>query len=168
MPTEIREEEIVFKIPDSYGFGTLYRITDDLTIAIDIVRIEYSDLLEEVDTNLPEDDISDDELEISVDQDGLADLVIDDATEFHFGVEYILHTRGVGIPLSIGIFTDPAHVVFTTIDDVNLKRQFPKEEDQIHFTGGVGITLNNNLTFDAALSVSEDIIELLVSTVIRF
>jgi len=165
---ESRSEKIAFQIPDSFGFGASYRVTDNLTLALDFVRIEYSDLLKKLDTNLTDDDIFDSDLGRKIDPNGRPDLTIADAVELHLGAEYIFHTKSFSIPVSGGFYTDPDHVVFTPNDDENLRRRFPKGENQFHFTGGLGITLKDKFTFDVALNVSDDIFEFLQSVVIRF
>lgn len=81
-----------FAVPDSYGFGFAVRPTDRLTLALDVARVEYTDL--------------------DPDEEALAN-----ATELHAGVEYVFLLGASATPFSVrgGFFTDPDHDDFTEI-----------------------------------------------------
>lgn len=114
----------------------------------------------------------------------LAEFDIDDGEEFHLGVERRLATkrRLAGKPcrvhLRLGSWVDPAHqhrwsdrpplsttnadgVVKPTNDAVRLAVRFPGGDDELHFTGGAGITFGR-YRLDAAADFSDrgDVISL--------
>jgi hypothetical protein len=80
-------------VPDSYGVGIAVRPSQQFTLALDVARIEYSDL----DPDEPE---------------------LTDATEIHAGVEYVFLLGANATPLSVrgGVFTNPDHDEFSGID----------------------------------------------------
>lgn len=166
------DQRLVFKTPDVYSLGASWRLRDDLAVSVDLVRVEYSDLIDGLDRNLNEDDeaVYQDEFPYAryVDRDGKDDLVLKDGTEFHLGVEYSLFTNRWQILLRAGIFTDPSHVVYTTVDNEALKRLFPRGRDDTHLTFGTGAVLSNKIQIDAAINVSRNITEALLSAVFRF
>lgn len=165
-------QRLVFKVPDVYSFGAAWQMLDNLVLSADLVRVEYSDLISGLERNLKEDDVA-----VYIDEfpfvrfedgDGVQDLMLDDGTEFHLGIEYTLFLRHMQIPLRAGFFTDPAHVVYTTIDDEALKRLFPRGRDDFHWTFGLGTVLGNKIQVDAAVNFSRNITEALISAVFRF
>jgi len=166
------DQRLVFKVPDVYGFGASWQISDNLSLSADIVRVEYADLIAGLDRNLNEDDIAvyqeDFPYARFVDGDGKQDLVLKDATEFHLGVEYSLFMDRWQMPLRLGFFTDPSHTVYTTVNDEALKRLFPRGRDDRHVTFGTGAVLSNKIQIDAAVNISRNITEALLSAVFRF
>ncbi|MEA2062152.1 MAG: outer membrane protein transport protein [Gemmatimonadota bacterium] len=165
-------QSLVFKVPDVYSFGLALRPGNNLMISFDVVRVEYSDLVAELDRNLNEDDIAVESREFPgvkfVDGDGVEDLVLRDGTEIHLGAEYHLFYHGMLFPLRLGFYTDPAHVVYTTIEDKALQRLFPSGDDEYHLTCGLGFVLQNKIQLDLAANFSKSISEFLVSAVFRF
>ena len=166
------DQELVFKVPDVYSLGAAYRPLDNLTLSLDVVRIQYSDLIGGLDRNLNDDDIgvSIDEFPYSrfVDGDGIEDQVLEDGTEVHFGVEYYIITKEWAIPLRAGFYTDPSHVVYTTVENEALKRLFPRGSDEVHGTFGFGFVLQNKIQLDTAMNFSRSVSEFLLSAVFRF
>ena len=166
------DQELVFKVPDVYSLGAAYRPLDNLTLSLDVVRVQYSDLIGGLDRNLNDDDIgvSIDEFPYSrfVDGDGIEDLVLEDGTEVHFGVEYYIITKEWAIPLRAGFYTDPSHVVYTTVENEALKRLFPRGSDEVHGTFGFGFVLQNKIQLDTAVNFSRSVSEFLLSAVFRF
>ena len=166
------DQNLVFKVPDVYSMGVAYRPLDNLTLSLDIVRVEYSDLIGGLDRNLNDDDIGVSIPEFPytrfVDSDGVEDLVLQDGTEVHFGVEYYLITKKWAIPLRAGFYTDPSHVVYTTVENEALKRLFPRGSDEVHGTCGFGFVLQNKIQIDTAVNFSRNVSEFLLSAVFRF
>ena len=165
-------EELVFKVPDVYGAGIAVRPLDNLTFSLDLVRVEYHDLIRDLDRNLNEDDIavSIGEFPYSdfVDSDGIEDLVLNNATEVHFGAEYYMLFGQWMVPVRAGFYTNPAHAVYTTVDNEALRRLFPESENEIHGTFGFGFVLQNKIQLDAAVNLSSSVAEALLSAVFRF
>ncbi|MBW7995402.1 MAG: hypothetical protein FVQ81_02290 [Candidatus Glassbacteria bacterium] len=165
-------EELVFKVPDVYSVGLALRPLNNLTLSLDFVRVEYHDMIEELDRNLNEDDVAVrlDEFPYSgfVDGDGIDDLILANATEIHFGAEYYFLLGEWLVPVRAGFFTDPAHVVYTTVENETLRRLFPRTKDEIHGTFGFGFVLQNKIQLDAAVNFSSSVTEALLSAVFRF
>ena len=166
------DQFLEFKVPDVYSFGTSCRLSNNLMLSFDIVRVEYSDLIEGLDRNLVEDDIPvvQDEFPYSSwgDGDNIQDLVVEDAMEFHFGMEYLLLFNELLIPLRAGIYNDPAHVVYTTVESESLQRIFPKGKNNTHVTFGLGFVIRDEIQIDMAANYSDNMSELLLSAVFRF
>ena len=166
------KQDLVFKVPDVYSFGIALRPQNNLMVSFDIVRVEYSDLVEGLDRNLNEDDQA---VYLDrfpwvefVDGDGVEDLILKDCNEIHLGLEYHLFYRDFLIPLRAGFYTDPAHVVYTTIENEALQRLFPRGDDEIHGTFGLGFVLQNKIQVDLAGNFSRSVSEFLLSAVFRF
>ncbi len=73
-------------VPDVFGIGAALRPTDTLVFALDIVRVNYSDL------SIPESNVQ-----------------IEDGTEFHLGGEYTFFLGNTPFSIRAGFFTDPDH-----------------------------------------------------------
>lgn len=147
------------KVPDTYGVGASFRPFDRLTIAADIVRIMYSQLLGG--------------FQFAFSDSGDAplrgkDFRLDDAVEFHVGAEYIMFIRGIPIAARAGFYTNPDHRIRYTGLDRGERLLFPGGRDQYHGTGGLGIVPFPGVQFDFATNVSREILEFSVSTVLRF
>ncbi|MEA1997372.1 MAG: outer membrane protein transport protein [Gemmatimonadota bacterium] len=166
------DQELVFKVPDVYSAGLALRVRNNLTFSLDVVRVEYSDLIEDLERNLNEDDVAayseDFPYTRFVDGDGIDDLVLKDGTEIHFGCEYYLTLGEWLLPLRAGLYTDPSHVVYTTVEDEALQRLFPRGKNEVHGTFGLGFVLENKIQLDAAVNFSNSISEFLLSAVFRF
>jgi hypothetical protein len=142
-----------FKVPDSYGAGVAYRFFDRFTIALDVVRIRYSQLLDNFQVVFP----------------GEANQYkLDDATEVHGGAEYIFFIRRIPVAVRAGFFTDPDHKIRFTGTEVPERTVFPGGKDQVHVTGGVGVVPIPSLQIDFAVNQSDSVQELVISTVYRF
>ncbi|HUU28220.1 MAG TPA: outer membrane protein transport protein [archaeon] len=166
------DQDLVFKVPDVYSFGAALSLKDNLTLSLDAVRVEYSDLIKDLDRNLNADDQATYSAEFPftrfVDSDGIEDLVLKDRTEIHFGCEYYLMFGEWQLPLRAGFYTDPSHVVHTTVEDEALKRIFPRGKNEVHGTFGFGFVLKNKIQLDAAVNFSRSVSEVLLSAVFRF
>jgi len=166
------DQSLVFKVPDVYSFGLALRPLNNLMVSFDIVKVEYSDLVEELNRNLKEDDMA---VYLDgfpgtefVDGDGVEDLVLQDGSEIHLGLEYHLLIDDFLILLRGGFYTDPAHEVYTTVDNEALRRLFPRGDDEVHGTFGLGFVLQNKIQVDLAANFSKSVSELLLSAVFRF
>jgi long-chain fatty acid transport protein len=166
------DQTLVFKVPDVYSLGAALQVRNDMVLSMDVVRVEYSELLRGLDRNLKEDDVPVYSNEFPyvkyVDSDGIQDLELRNGTEIHLGLEYSLFLGDWQIPLRAGFYTDPAHVVYTTVDDVALKRLFPRGKTDYHGTFGFGTVLSNKIQLDMAVNLSRNVSEALLSAVFRF
>ncbi len=154
--------EFTLNVPDSFGAGVAFRISDFLTFTLDVVHIRYEDLLEDFDI---------------VGEAGVytkENYIIDNATEVHVGVEYILALSERFLALRAGIYNDPDHTIrFTgttgeTVFDIAGREKFSGGEDQIHITGGAGLVVNEHFQIDTAANFADKMKQLSVSVVYRF
>lgn len=161
------ENQAVFNVPDVYGAGLAYRPTDSLTLTFDYDRIEYSALTEEITPLfLAPEDITP-ERRAALDR-----LEIDDADEFHLGIEYVF--LGTRIPWAVraGAYHDPDHrMAFqgapTTEDDRRLATIFREGDDEVHYSVGLGAVFGA-VQVDAAADFSDLIETFSLSGVYRF
>lgn len=170
---ESANPEFKFSVPNSYGFGLYYVPKSGIRFTFDVVRVQYSDLLGDNDLNIIADDELNPETGMYEDPDGRPDLAIDDATEFHAGIEFLVRPRMSFvakrfslIPIRIGIHTNPGHRIYATGNNPDLKRLFPKAKDRVHFSFGTGFVLNSYLKFDGSITISADSFEFIASTLI--
>jgi len=162
-------EDVAFRltVPDRYGLGLYYVATSKLRFTMDIVRVQYSDLLYRNDLNAIEDDIYDENLQKYIDPDGKEDLTVADATEFHFGLEYLFRFPQFGVvPLRLGFNTNPGHRIHAAVENEALQTLYPKAEFSKRLTLGLGVILNSYLKFDAGMTVSPDEFEVFASTLL--
>ena len=170
---ESANPEFKFSVPNSYGFGLYYVPKSGIRFTFDVVRVQYSDLLGDNDLNIIADDELNPETGMYEDPDGRPDLAIDDATEFHAGIEFLVRPRMSFvakrfslIPIRIGVHTNPGHRIYATGNNPDLKRLFPKAKDRVHFSFGTGFVLNSYLKFDGSITISADSFEFIASTLI--
>ncbi|MCH8981027.1 outer membrane protein transport protein [candidate division KSB1 bacterium] len=170
---ESANPEFKFSVPNNYGFGLYYVPKSGIRFTFDVVRVQYSDLLGDNDLNIIADDELNPETGMYEDPDGRPDLTIDDATEFHAGIEFLVRPRMSFvakrfslIPIRIGVHTNPGHRIYATGNNPDLKRLFPKAKDRVHFSFGTGFVLNSYLKFDGSITISADSFEFIASTLI--
>jgi long-chain fatty acid transport protein len=134
-------------IPDTYGVGAAWRPTDRWVIAADVVRVLYSDA-----------DPGPENLNLYQIAGEGGREALEDAFEFHAGVEYAW-TAGNDwiVALRGGAYTDPDHDGLAGIDS-----------DQVHVTFGGGVVVQSRLQLDAAVSLADRVKEGLISFVVRF
>jgi long-subunit fatty acid transport protein len=147
LPVETRRSTSRLTVPDVFGGGIAIRATDQFTILADVVRIKYSQAdLGEAGTNFYQ----------RFGQGGREPL--DDATEFHGGLEYTW-TGGNDWIFSVrgGYYFNPDHDGLRALDS-----------DQNHVTFGGGIVVKNRLQVDLAANLASALKEGLMSFVVRF
>jgi long-subunit fatty acid transport protein len=158
----VNSTQINFNVPSSYGIGISYRPTDVLTIAVDIVRVNYSSLTKDfVVTFTPQDVVP-------------ADFAVDNGTEIHGGAEYVLFLKTIGIVFRGGGYLEPDNRIRfvrdpgTAFDRKIMKALFQSGKSYAHGTFGVGCILSNNVQFDLAGDLSSVSNTAVGSLVIRF
>jgi long-subunit fatty acid transport protein len=134
-------------VPDVFGGGVAVRPTDNFTILLDVVQVKYSQ------ADLGPDRKNGYQL---FGQGGYEPL--DDATEFHGGLEYTW-TSGSDWIFSLrgGYYSNPDHDGLAGLDS-----------KQDHFTFGGGVVVKNKLQVDGAVNIADAIKEGLISFVVRF
>jgi len=152
-----RDPGNVFKTPDSYGAGVSWQMTGRLMVALDVERIEYSDLL---DGFLPG---------VNVLTGPGAEFKVDDATEVRVGCEYVLFgPERIPIALRAGLLTQSDNRLRASSTGAKQaggagslrfpEGFFPGGDDEIHGTGGLGLAfprLKLDFGFDLGPSNNE-------------
>ena len=164
---EFRGQNLVFQVPDTYGIGFYYHSGGRFNLTFDLFRIEYSDQLSGNDLNVP----ADDELNnagVYVDPDGKPDLTVEDATEIHIGLEWLLRIQKLGflLPLRAGLYTDPGHRIHAVSNNPDLKRLYPEANVRLHITFGSGFVFKYG-KFDAAFDFAQNYNQLFFSWTLR-
>ena len=141
-------------VPDVFGGGVAIKATDTFTILFDLVRIQYSqaDLVTVTPPNPPEHRNG----YQLYGEGGWEPL--EDATEFHGGLEYTW-ARGDDWIFSLrgGFYTNPDHDGLAG-----------RDSKQNHVTFGGGVVVKNKLQVDGAVNLANAIKEGLISFVVRF
>lgn len=148
-----------FHIPDAYGVGFSFRPLPVLTVNVDAIRVNYSNLTDDFRTVL---DLTPEEV---------AGFESDDVTEVHVGAEYFFTTR-IPFAVRLGWWRDPAHGItyngpLLSAAGVAARILYPGSEDQDHITGGFGLAWPN-FQIDAAYDTSDTFKVGSLSAVFRF
>jgi long-subunit fatty acid transport protein len=127
----VKVADTTFHIPDVYGVGVSVRPIPVLTINADVVRITYSNLVDNF--------VSINEGIRSIDKAYKAN----DATEIHLGAEYFFPTK-ISFAVRGGVWRDPAHSIeyrgpLTLPDAVAAGILYPKGSAQNHISVGAGL-----------------------------
>jgi len=134
-------------VPDFYGAGLTWRVTNRFRLALDVNRITYSEL----NFGMLENPNADPERQILV--------PIEDATEVHIGLEYLFFLGSSRAPLTVraGAYSNPDHDGFQPIDS---------EETVVTF--GFGTVLREKFQIDLAGQSSDSGDVGILSLVYRF
>lgn len=154
--------EFTLDLPDVFGGGLAWRVTEFFTVTLDVLHLRYAELLN--DFNIVWNQAQLDS----------ANFTVQDATEAHVGVEYVFTVGERYLALRAGGYNEPDHTIrFTgTTGDPNedafRKRLFPGGDDQFHITGGMGIIMNQHLQIDTAVNIAETSTQISLSVVYHF
>ncbi len=129
----------VLHTPDSYGLGISFRPSEPWTILVDVVHLEYSDLMEDYVSGLNR---------ISFPSDRV-DFTVNDGSEYHAGLERIFLSGITPIAMRLGAWSDPDHRI-RAVESSGLQEAFPAGERVTHYTAGFGMTLKQALQIDFA------------------
>jgi long-chain fatty acid transport protein len=151
--------QTTFHIPDAYGVGISFRPTQVLTINVDALQVNYSNLTDDFHTVL---DLTDEEVR---------GFESEDVTEIHVGGEYFFPWR-VPFAVRAGWWRDPAHRVeyrgqLRSAATVAARILYPPSEDEDHYTVGVGLAWPA-FQIDAAYDTSDTFKVGSLSGVFRF
>jgi len=162
-PTDsVRNMQINFNVPSSYGIGVSYRPTDLLTIAFDVVRVNYSSLTKDMIMTLTPQSVT------------AADFAVDDGTEIHGGAEYVFFVKTTGFVVRGGGYLEPDNRIRFVGDPGNdfnrkiMKGLFQSGKSYAHGTFGAGCIFSNNMQLDVAADLSGVSNTFVGSLVIRF
>jgi long-subunit fatty acid transport protein len=141
-----------FRVPHTLAVGASFRPQTPLTVAVEVTRIWYSRLREDFVT-------------AQAAGSGHPDsFSIDDGTEVHGGVQYVV-PRWRGIPrFRAGVWFDPDHSVqftpaaATTFEDrlfnERLGTALSTGKNQVHGTGGIGLTFGTHVEINAGVDIA--------------
>lgn len=156
----------VLDIPDSYGIGASWRPQQRLTLALDVERVLYSDLLSGYVSGVNILTVPD------------ARFTVDDATNVRLGGEWILLThRNVPLAFRGGVYTQPdstIHALSVPKKDLPsgpsihfaTKDVFPPGSDEVHWAAGLGI-VSGRMKIDLGMDIGPDSNEFLVSFIVQ-
>ena len=155
------------KVPDTFGFGVAVKPNDKITIVADLVRLEYSDLVEGIEVGrhvltafVTGEDIS---------------YTIDDAWDFHVGTEFVVFAGSVPIALRTGYYNHASSSLVVDAapglianDEAVIRGLFSEREDEHHFTIGNGFVFGPHFQIDWAVDIANIPDQFILSTVVRF
>jgi len=168
-------ESYIFKntinLPDSYGLGMSVRPTPNLTFSFDLVRMIYTDLLENFQNNY-------NTITIGLIEEGIeVPFTIKDGNEYHLGGEYVFFIKKIPVALRAGYYTDPPHQIFldealfwelNEVETGPVAEVYPEGELEHHFTAGFGIAIRDNMQLDIAYDHNRYRKETVASFIFRF
>lgn len=150
-------------IPDMYGGGFSWRLGNNLTLAADVNRVMYSDLLDEMyyyDSTVAS-------IKNPWTRNG-EEFTVDDATEYHLGFEYILPFDRLPLAVRGGYFNRPDHTIHYTGSRLTYLEKFKEGDDDQVYSLGLGLVLGENGQIDFAASKGDLVEEYVLSMVYRF
>ncbi|CAM2008278.1 OmpP1/FadL family transporter [Acanthopleuribacter pedis] len=160
----------LFKVPDSLGIGISFAPLDNITVNVDANRVYYSEITDELI------DFSGVRVE-----DLLVTQSMKDVTEIHVGMEYVFLNLAYPLSLRLGYWLDPYHAATNNIEDSQILEgdvDRPSvrdvfflnafEDDNNHYSLGLGWSFGTNLQFDAAVEVADSSRAATVSGIYRF
>ena len=153
------QRQSAFKVPDTLALGASFRIQPTLLVAAELTRVTYSSLVNGF--------VTDQALEsdLALASNHQAGFSIDDGTEVHAGIQYLaIDTRGTP-RLRAGAWFDPDHSVHyhptqppaspaDAVFDERLATALSTGRSQVHWTGGIGLTLGSHLELNAAADIA--------------
>ena len=156
---------IDYVIPNRLSVGSSYRWNERFTVAFDLSRIFYSQLITENFLILDFRDTS-----------TVKNYFIEDVFEGHFGAEYRLYYRNRVIAFRAGMYTDPDHQLHfratpgqdqRTVNVLSFRFNSLEQKTDLGVTFGAGIALANRVQIDSAFSFSRDSDDFVLSFVLK-
>lgn len=149
-----QERRVPFSLnlPDHLGFGLSWRASSRLLCAADVLLFRSNDLLQGLNSDLPQDDILDTASGYR-DPDDRSDVTIKNHVSLRGGLEYRLAELGKIWLLRAGFYTEPNFGLQAVSRDPNLRREFPDESSFTHVTSGAGVVLNNKVRFEGSVDI---------------
>lgn len=139
--TPLLNEIATFHLPDVWGVGLAYEITQNWKVAFDYNRVQYSNLTEDFTSLFPTADA--------------ADYFVEDGNQYHLGFEYRFPRTAVPVRLRFGGWQEPAHQIQYDGDNPVDQILFDFGDDNEHGTVGLGaVFLDGHLELNAAADLS--------------
>ena len=143
-------------IPDSFGVGMKCAVRKKVILTLDVLHIQYRDLYRDL-------------LDLYREMGSMEGYEINDVTEVHVGVEYLLSLAERPLALRIGGYYEPDHTLkYEGVLSESDRLLLPGGEDQIHVTGGVGLVVNKHFKIDTAVDIADIRKQASVSVVYTF
>jgi len=143
----ISQSSGVIEFPELYGLGFAYRDPEGrLTVTFQWDRVEYSSI---------------------VDSFGLDDRKIDDVNELHLGAEYVFLGSTPIIAMRFGIWHEPDHQLRASSDDPLARALLPRGEDEVHYTAGLGVSMQN-FQVDLGVDLADRVDTVSLSAIFNF
>jgi hypothetical protein len=150
-----------FNPPDTIAVGLSSHVTSSLMVAIDVARVGYSALLDGY---------------ISAQTAGTGaravNFAIEDVTEMHGGLEYVLPTRW-SPSLRVGAWRDPNHSIVYHApanpdnEDQRFAAYVPGASDLTHLTFGAGVAISPRYEINGGVDLSARTRVISLSAVVR-
>lgn len=161
-----KEIPVTFKVPDSFQIGFGYQPSDRWTFLLDLDWIQYRQLIDDI-TLISQLPFTED------------DYTINESPDIRFGGEYFLPSNGINYALRFGAFLDPDHKTRFIGEAAEGQPDFAyeiqrlifnnqPEDDNLGYTVGLGVVLNNKWQLDAAYVDSDRFKRAVVSFLYRF
>ena len=145
-----------FKQPDNFGVGVAVRPAQGLTFVFDANRVFYSDLTEFV------------QAQVRFDTTQAELYTVDDATELHFGGEYVV-TKASFLPaFRAGVWHETQHAVNYAGTDILYTATASLAKDVTHFSFGGGVAPSPRFEINAGFDLSDTVNTMAFSAIIRF
>lgn len=161
--------KVDYVIPARYAVGASWRARDELTLALDVSRVLYS---QRVTSNFVVVDFIDPAAGLTA-----SNFYVKDVSEIHAGAEYRFYLQRSTMAVRAGLFTDPSHPLRFRSGGNNLAHPanmlldfrfntVPDKTD-VGATAGGGIALADRVQVDAAVSFVHDQTQFVASLVFR-
>jgi long-subunit fatty acid transport protein len=150
-------------IPDIYGAGLYFLPSESWSFTFDIIRIMYSEMATAISIPTTEQSI------MPAQANQQSDFKPEDATEFHFGIEYIPPVPDLGfLPLQTvflrtGFYSDPGQ---KWLSNGQKNPIYPEVESGIRYSLGLGLQITNHFKIDIASVATKNRIEVIASALI--
>ena len=151
-----------FNVPDVFGAGLSYHFHNNLTAALDVNYVLYSDLIDGY--ILPDGSKAGMQFfEMAY----ISDFEVDDTYEIHFGLEYVIETTEIPLAVRFGYSYIPDHSIVYQGNHSYYRQFFQEGEVDNVFSLGLGAVFSN-FQIDVSGSLGDLIQEYTFSCVYRF
>ncbi len=143
-----------FRVPDVFGLGLAYRVGEAAVFTLDVARVEYSDMTDDL-VNLLRVGRGEPEL-----------YVAEDVEEVHLGFEYQVLEWRRPVSFRAGVWHDPDHRIRYVGDRAIPRARFRPGDDDLHVAFGAGVVVKR-AQIDFAVDVSDRSRTFSLSSVMR-
>jgi long-chain fatty acid transport protein len=160
----LADQTVEFKAPDMFGVGFSWRPTDALTINLDVNKVNYSNLSEDIvspflnspdnpltvvtqvpfvfeGVNIPAGTPITDLVSGEGERIAAAAIEVDDTFETHLGMEYAMTNFTHPVFLRFGVWHEPRHTLRFDIDPESLGASTPEQAELARVNGLVAATV---------------------------